>query len=66
MHTNLSNGLYSIYLRKSREDMEAELHGEGDTLLRHERRLMELAKKMNLNIGQVYREIGRASCRERV
>lgn len=57
MHTNLTNGLYSIYLRKSREDLEAELHGEGDTLLRHERRLMDLAKKMNLNIGQVYREI---------
>jgi hypothetical protein len=26
LHPNLANDLYSIYLRKSREDMEAELH----------------------------------------
>lgn len=54
---NLDDGLYCIYLRKSREDVEAERHGEGDTLLRHEQRLMELSKKMNLNIGQIYREV---------
>ena len=34
---------YAIYLRKSRADLEAEAHGEGDTLARHEHILMELA-----------------------
>lgn len=57
MMYNLDNGLYCIYLRKSREDVEAERHGEGDTLLRHEQRLIELSKRMNLNIGQIYREV---------
>lgn len=27
---------YALYLRKSRADLEAEAHGEGDTLARHE------------------------------
>lgn len=57
MYNKLGNGLYCVYLRKSREDIEAELHGEGDTLLRHEHRLMETAKKLNINIGHIYREI---------
>lgn len=57
MITNLDPGLYCMYLRKSREDVEAELHGEGDTLLRHEHRLMETARKLNINIGRIYREI---------
>ena len=35
---------YALYLRKSRADLEAEAHGEGDTLARHEHILMELAK----------------------
>lgn len=34
-----------IYLRKSRADREAEAHGEGETLARHERILLDLAKK---------------------
>lgn len=57
MLRTLDDGLYSIYLRKSREDLEAEKHGEGDTLLRHEHTLMSLARKMNINIGRIYREI---------
>lgn len=57
MTNNLDNGLYCMYLRKSREDIEAELHGEGDTLLRHEQRLMETAKRLNITIGKIYREI---------
>ena len=57
MRQRMENGLYCLYLRKSREDVEAELHGEGDTLLRHERVLMSLAKKLNITIGHVYREI---------
>ena len=30
---------YCLYLRKSRADFEAELHGEGETLLRPEKAL---------------------------
>ncbi len=48
---------YVMYLRKSRADMEAEAHGEGETLLRHERLLLETAKKMKLNVTNIYREI---------
>lgn len=48
---------YCLYLRKSRADMEAEVHGEGETLARHEKTLLELAKKQKLNIVQIYREI---------
>ncbi len=48
---------YAIYLRKSRADLEAEAHGEGETLLRHEKMLTEVAKRMNLSITDIYREI---------
>ena len=48
---------YCIYLRKSRADAEAEARGEGETLSRHKKMLMELAKKQNLNIVNVYKEI---------
>jgi len=48
---------YCIYLRKSRADIEAEERGEGETLRRHETTLLDLAKKMNLVIGNIYREI---------
>ncbi|WMJ88907.1 recombinase family protein [Anaerocolumna sp. MB42-C2] len=48
---------YAIYLRKSRADMEAEAHGEGETLLRHEKTLLDLARKLNLNVTEIYREI---------
>lgn len=48
---------YAIYLRKSRTDAEAEQRGEGETLARHEKALLELANKQNLNITQIYREI---------
>ena len=48
---------YCIYLRKSRADAEAEARGDGETLLRHEKALIELAKKMNLNVKSIYREI---------
>lgn len=49
---------YFIYLRKSRADMEAEAHGEGETLARHERALLELAKRLHLNVTQI---IGKSS-----
>jgi len=55
IHNNME--IYSIYLRKSRKDEEAELHGEGDTLKRHEQILLTLAKSMNITIGKIYHEI---------
>lgn len=48
---------YLIYLRKSRADKEAEARGEGETLARHEKILKELATKMKLPIGGIYKEI---------
>ena len=48
---------YCIYLRKSRKDEEAEMHGEGETLARHEKAMLNLAKKQNLFIGNIYREV---------
>ena len=46
-----------IYLRKSRADREAEARGEGETLARHERILLDLARSRNYNVGAIYREI---------
>lgn len=48
---------YCIYLRKSRADAEAEARGEGETLARHEHTLLDLAKRQNLTITCIYREI---------
>lgn len=48
---------YCVYLRKSRVDLEAEAHGQGDTLLRHRTRLLELAKSLRLNVTQIYEEV---------
>lgn len=49
--------MYLIYLRKSRADRESEARGEGETLARHEKALTELAARMNLPVGAVYKEI---------
>ena len=48
---------YCLYLRKSRKDLEAEAHGDGETLARHEKLLLELAKRDHYNVTQIYREI---------
>lgn len=48
---------YCIYLRKSRADIEEEQRGLEDSLARHERILLSLAKSRNLNITQIYKEI---------
>ncbi|MEK3987424.1 recombinase family protein [Paenibacillus sp. FSL K6-3166] len=48
---------YALYLRKSRADMDAEARGEGETLKKHETALLAIAKKMNINISKIYREI---------
>ncbi|MDR3090637.1 MAG: recombinase family protein [Clostridiales bacterium] len=51
------SGEYCVYLRKSRADAEAEARGEGETLARHEKELLGLAKRQNLNITRIYKEI---------
>lgn len=38
-------------------DKEAEERGEGETLARHEKALLELAKRQKLNVTKIYREI---------
>lgn len=48
---------YCMYLRKSRADLEAEAHGEGETLARHEHALLEHAKRHSLTVTEIYREI---------
>ena len=48
---------YCIYLRKSRKDIEAESQGAGDTLARHEKIMLDLAKSRNIIIEKIYREI---------
>ncbi len=52
-----NDGTYAIYLRKSREDIEAEKYGEGETLARHEKILITLAEKKHLHISKIYREV---------
>ena len=54
---DIANGEYSLYLRKSRADLEAEARGEGETLARHEKMLVELARRYSFSIGKIYREI---------
>lgn len=48
---------YAMYLRKSRADLEAEAHGEGETLSRHKNALLELARKMSITVSAIYEEI---------
>lgn len=48
---------YCIYLRKSRADLEAEARGEGETLARHKKALLELSVQKRLDIAQIYHEI---------
>lgn len=60
---------YAIYLRKSRADVEAEARGEGETLSRHRRTLMELSAQMGLRVAKVYEEVVSAdtiACRPQV
>ncbi|ARF67328.1 recombinase family protein [Paenibacillus larvae subsp. pulvifaciens] len=47
----------AIYLRKSRADLEAESRGEGETLTKHRKALMKLARVQKLTIVRVYEEI---------
>jgi DNA invertase Pin-like site-specific DNA recombinase len=56
-YLNENEPKYAIYLRKSRADAEAEARGEGETLARHEKILVDLAEKMKIIVGKIYREI---------
>ncbi len=47
----------AIYLRKSRADMEAEERGEGETLEKHRKHLLDFAKENGLNIIKIRKEI---------
>jgi len=47
----------SIYLRKSRADIEAESRGEGETLAKHRSTLLKVAKEKKLSIVKIYEEI---------
>ena len=51
------SGLYCVYLRKSRRDIELEALGHGDTLSRHAQALAELASRLGIRIARTYREV---------
>lgn len=57
MNPSIMSEAYCIYLRKSRADIEAEARGDGETLKRHEAALLELARKLRLNVTHIYREV---------
>jgi DNA invertase Pin-like site-specific DNA recombinase len=48
---------YLIYLRKSRADREAETREGGDTLARHRRALLDLARRMDFSVAAIYEEV---------
>lgn len=56
-NTSLPKGRYAMYLRKSREDVEAELRGKFDTLELHEAKLKEFAKNVGITDYDIYREL---------
>ena len=55
MQDNIINNMkrYAEYLRKSRKDIEAESHGEGETLKKHELILSNLYNSMGISKTQV-------------
>lgn len=48
---------YCVYLRKSRQDIEAEKVGDEETLAKHRRILTEFAAKQGLYIEKIYSEV---------
>ncbi|WP_378953843.1 recombinase family protein [Pelosinus sp. sgz500959] len=46
-----------FYLRKSREDQEAESRGEGETLTKHKKALLKLTKEYGTTITKIFEEI---------
>ena len=59
MVENINNNMeyYCAYLRKSRKDAEAEAHGQGETLARHQKRLEEYASSVGIKISKFYKEV---------
>ncbi|MBT9778813.1 recombinase family protein [Clostridium sp. MCC353] len=51
------NGVYFAYLRKSREDRDAEQWGAEDTLARHEYIINDLAARHHITISKWFREV---------
>lgn len=49
--------IFYMYLRKSRADIEAEARGEGDVLKRHEHELYDTARRLNITVTKVFREV---------
>lgn len=47
----------AIYLRKSRKDLEAESHGDGETLARHKAALLANAQRLGRTVTEIYAEI---------
>lgn len=53
---SLPEGEYCAYLRKSRVDLEAEASGGEDTYTKHERIILEMAKRYGVNLIKIYKE----------
>lgn len=51
------NENYCMYLRKSRADQDAERHGKGETLARHQDMLNALANQLGIKVSAVFKEI---------
>lgn len=49
--------MYSGYLRKSRLDIEAERYGDTDTLERQKQILLDFAKRNNIPVSKIYKEV---------
>lgn len=47
---------YAIHLRKSRADLEAEARGEGESLARHKKTLLDLAARRGYDVTEIYSE----------
>lgn len=52
-----SSGMYCAYLRKSRDDIEAERSGGYDVLKRHRETLLELSHRYGVVISKFYEEV---------
>ncbi|MCM3703784.1 recombinase family protein [Paenibacillus macerans] len=47
----------AIYLRKSRADLELEAQGQGETLFKHKKALLKLAKENGYTVVRIFEEI---------
>lgn len=55
--TPKKDGIYAMYLRKSRADIEAEARGQFESLAHHLQILTDLAERYGIRIYKTYREI---------